>query len=651
MSEKSIRIVTFTGKRNDWRQWSKKFLAVAEKREYRSILEVDPDKLDIKVDLDERKKKNSLAYNDLLLAMTEDVSFGLVDEATSTTYPEGDAWIAWGKLMQRYESQTNASRVKLMGQFTSSKLKKNTQDPDPWISELELMRIRLKKMGSNINDEYLMMHIMNNLPSAYDGLIENLEDMLDSTSDPLPMSILRDKVSEKYEKIKRRKGIKDEASDSEDEEERALFAKRFKGRCRKCGKFGHKAADCKSDIKKGPWTPSKKNGGGGSRVRFQGKCNYCGKYGHKEADCWAKQGKIKTEETNNQAVEDDEEDEVEVVLMSMENNDETEMPEIVEVGSDHEEGPNEDHNDENNQDQHDSNGNGNNQENNAEDGADDHAGNEDNDGNEDENNNEDENEANNEEQDEADEEEDDEADDDEEVEPEVVNEVRVRIIQPQINQEVRVQWNLHNVNARRALRDGNNDWGRRNNQGQGQNNQGWGQRRNQFDPRWISIHFNRDWEEKKDDHAHASMEMELALGSPKEIENLDTSLWLGDTGASCHMTNNLDGMFNRTKIDSGIVFGNGQRLKAECIGDKRGLVVQKDRSKSPILMKNVKCVPQLYCNLFSITAALGEGCKLTGDIKNLTLMKNDKIYVFDRKVKSGKSTLFAMKIISNKKKP
>ena len=63
-------------------------------------------------------------------------------------------------------------------------------------------------------------------------------------------------------------------------------------------------------------------------------------------------------------------------------------------------------------------------------------------------------------------------------------------------------------------------------------------------------------------------------------------------------------MFNQKKIDSGIVFGNGQRLKAECIGDKRGLVVQKDGSKAPILMRNVKYVPQLYCNLFSITAAL-----------------------------------------------
>ena len=92
MTEKAIQIVTFTGKRDNWRQWSKKFLAVAERREYRIILETDKEELEVIGD--DRKKKNSAAYNDLLLAMTDDVSFGLVDEASSTDYPEGDARVA-----------------------------------------------------------------------------------------------------------------------------------------------------------------------------------------------------------------------------------------------------------------------------------------------------------------------------------------------------------------------------------------------------------------------------------------------------------------------------------------------------------------------------------------------------------------------------
>ena len=62
---------------------------MTERREYRVILEIDPEKLTMTKD--EQKKMNSLAYNDLLLAMTDDVCFGLVDEARSTTYRDGDA--------------------------------------------------------------------------------------------------------------------------------------------------------------------------------------------------------------------------------------------------------------------------------------------------------------------------------------------------------------------------------------------------------------------------------------------------------------------------------------------------------------------------------------------------------------------------------
>ena len=48
-----------------------------------------------------------------------------------------------------------------------------------------------------------MMHIINHLPSSYDSLIENLEDRLDSIVDQLTVGMLRDKLSEKYEKYKK----------------------------------------------------------------------------------------------------------------------------------------------------------------------------------------------------------------------------------------------------------------------------------------------------------------------------------------------------------------------------------------------------------------------------------------------------------------
>ena len=115
------------------------------------------------------------------------------------------------------------------------------------------------------------------------------------------------------------------------------------------------------------------------------------------------------------------------------------------------------------------------------------------------------------------------------------------------------------------------------------------------------------------------MEMDLALGNPTEVESWDNEMWLGDAGASCHTTNTLDGMKNLTKINTGIVFGNGQRLKVTYIGEKAGSVIQKDGTRVPILMKNVKFVPDLYCNLFSISAVLREGYYLEGTLKMMKI--------------------------------
>ena len=69
-------------------------------------------------------------------------------------------------------------------------------------------------------------------------------------------------------------------------EERALktgFKKQFKGKCRVCGKIGHKGTDC--------WTldSNKDKRPTGYNDKNDSNKNYNGKKGHKEADCRAKQ--------------------------------------------------------------------------------------------------------------------------------------------------------------------------------------------------------------------------------------------------------------------------------------------------------------------------------------------------------------------------
>ena len=100
--EKAIRIISFSRKRKYWRVWLRKFLTVAEKRGYKMV---STGALTItSSSTDDKKHLGANIYNDLLLSMTEGISFGLFDESTSATCLDGDASKAWKKLMARYKS-------------------------------------------------------------------------------------------------------------------------------------------------------------------------------------------------------------------------------------------------------------------------------------------------------------------------------------------------------------------------------------------------------------------------------------------------------------------------------------------------------------------------------------------------------------------
>jgi len=88
--------------------------------------------------------------------------------------------------------------------------------------------------------------------------------------------------------------IYNDRNDKMIKEEKALktgFKKQFKGKCRVCGKIGHKGTDCwtlESNKEKRLTGHNDKNDGN-RNYKFNGNCNYCNKKGHKEADCRAKQ--------------------------------------------------------------------------------------------------------------------------------------------------------------------------------------------------------------------------------------------------------------------------------------------------------------------------------------------------------------------------
>ena len=67
------------------------------------------------------------------------------------------------------------------------------EDPDEWITKLELIRRRLKTVGAPIQEEDLILHVLNNLPKMYETTAEICEDEL--TKGTLTLLSLKERLS------------------------------------------------------------------------------------------------------------------------------------------------------------------------------------------------------------------------------------------------------------------------------------------------------------------------------------------------------------------------------------------------------------------------------------------------------------------------
>ncbi len=94
---------------------------------------------------------NKMAYNQLILCC-EGRAFSIVSNAKSEKHPRGDAALAWKNLKKRFQVETAAGKMELKLRFSSLKLR-GGQDPDEWLLQLDLLRIRLDEMGGPVTDE------------------------------------------------------------------------------------------------------------------------------------------------------------------------------------------------------------------------------------------------------------------------------------------------------------------------------------------------------------------------------------------------------------------------------------------------------------------------------------------------------------------
>ena len=114
------------------------------------------------------------------------------------------------------------------------------------------------------------------------------------------------------------------------------------------------------------------------------------------------------------------------------------------------------------------------------------------------------------------------------------------------------------------------------------------------------------------------------------LNEIRKDIWIADSGASSYMTNDISGLINQRNINSKVKIGIRDYVEAQVIGDLRGTVKQLIGTDTPILLTNVKYVPQGY--------------KLTGNKKGISIQKLNRKYLFDQHIKSRDGELVGVEI-------
>ena len=180
----------------------------------------------------------------------------------------------------------------------------------------------------------------------------------------------------------------------------------------------------------------------------------------------------------------------------------------------------------------------------------------------------------------------------------------------------------------------------------------WGHKRVDY---WY---YNNEQERQKNNNENADVTSEtitdkdvaLITDAPNGSETallcteICKDVRIADSGASSHMTNTLQGMYNQRTILSKAKIDSGEYVDAHIMGDVSDVAIQKDGTKKDITLRNIKYAPCLFCILISLTTIMIRGFKMTGNGHGITLEKASTSYTFDQRIKSSDGELIWLEI-------
>ena len=202
--EKCIQIIEISGKKSDWDGWSE-IVRAGKHNGFKKLLTgkgdlvgfnkiQTQDKFDLAVPGNSEHHKtimivgqmNELAYEDIILSINHrtkegNVAFKLVKNCKrEPDFPEGNCHLACGRLVVKYEPHTTPSYFDLKNRFENSTLVSIDDDPDEWITELEILGAKTDhtKFSSPMTDGDFLVHVLNNLSEEYDTFLDGLQSQL-----------------------------------------------------------------------------------------------------------------------------------------------------------------------------------------------------------------------------------------------------------------------------------------------------------------------------------------------------------------------------------------------------------------------------------------------------------------------------------------
>ena len=165
---------------------------------------------------------------------------------------------------------------------------------------------------------------------------------------------------------------------------------------------------------------------------------------------------------------------------------------------------------------------------------------------------------------------------------------------------------------------------------------------------------SRCWKKKKDEKKKAEdaanttkdecmVSSDLALISSSD---LPPHIWIADSGATNHLTNSLEGMFELQDINSSISLGDATELSAVKVGKLRVLIKQLNGDSLSVVLDEVKFVPGLAYNLFSLSKIIHrKGFTVVGSSSGYHVSKGDREFTFDRTIGSSHSVLYGVEML------